>query len=84
MELIVAILLAGPLGYLIPMRRRALVAYLGSWAIVLPVQTIVVHNQNPAEINWQYAVVQVLVLSLGLGLNRYGSTLRERRLAPAR
>jgi hypothetical protein len=84
MELILALLVSWPLGYLMPTRRAALAVYLAAWAIVLPVQTILVHSENPDDLNWQYPVVQALILSLGLCLNRIGGAFRERRLAPAR
>ena len=52
MELITAIVLAGPLGYFAPNRRLGLLLYLAVWAIVLPIQTVVVHSENPDDINW--------------------------------
>jgi hypothetical protein len=79
MELITALLLAGPLGYLAADRRRALVYYLLVWAVVLPIQTITVHNHNADDINWQYPVVNAVILAAGIGLNRYGSSVRARR-----
>jgi hypothetical protein len=79
MELITAILLAGPLGYFAPNRRLGLVLYLLAWAIVLPVQTIVVHNENPDDFNWAYPLVNAAILAAGLGLNRLGAVVRERR-----
>ena len=81
MELIIAIVLAGPLGYLAP--RRGLVAYLVVWAIVLPVQTIVVHSENPDDINAAYPVVNALILAGGVALNRLGALVRRRRTAAA-
>jgi hypothetical protein len=81
MELITAILLAGPLGYLVPNRRRGLALYLLVWAIVLPIQTIVVHNENPDDINWQYPVVNAVILAGGVALNRFGASARARRRA---
>jgi hypothetical protein len=50
MELIAAILVAGPLGYFIQSRRRSLMAYLGVWTVVFPIQTIAVHSDNAADI----------------------------------
>jgi hypothetical protein len=84
MELILALLVPGPLGYLMPDRRVGLAAYLAAWAVVLPVQTILVHSENPDDLNWQHPLVQVVIVSLGLGLNHVGRTFRERRLAAAR
>jgi hypothetical protein len=79
MELISAILLAGPLGYLAATRRRGLVLYLLVWAVTMPIQTIAVHNTNPDDINWQYPVVNAAILAGGIALNRLGAAVRERR-----
>ena len=81
MELIIAIVLAGPLGYLAP--RRGLAAYLVVWAVVLPVQTIVVHSENPDDINAAYPIVNALILAGGVALNRLGAALRRRRTSTA-
>ena len=79
MELIIAIVLAGPLGYLAPTRKLGLILYLVVWAIVLPIQTIAVHSENPDDINWQYAVVNAAILAGGVALNRLGAAARARR-----
>jgi hypothetical protein len=79
MELFVAILLAGPLGYLAPTRRLGLVIYLVVWAVVLPIQTIAVHSENPDDINASYPVVNGLILAFGVALNRLGAAMGERR-----
>jgi hypothetical protein len=81
MELMTAIALAGPLGYLAPNRRVGLSLYLLVWAIVLPIQTIVVHNENPDDINAAYPLVNALILAGGVALNRLGAGLRARRTA---
>jgi hypothetical protein len=47
MELIAALALAGPLGFLARTRRSGLVRYLLVWAVIFPIQTIVVHNETP-------------------------------------
>jgi hypothetical protein len=79
MELIVAILVAGPLGHLTTRPRTGVTTYLAIWALVLPLQTFVVHSQNSDDLNWQYVAVQVLVLAFGLGMNRLGRALRHHR-----
>ena len=79
MELIIAIVLAGPLGYLAPTRRIGLILYLLVWAVVLPIQTIVVHSENPDDINAAYPVVNALILAGGVALNRLGAAMGERR-----
>jgi hypothetical protein len=82
MELILAILVAGPIGYFTGTRRRGLVLYLALWAIVFGLQTIVVHSANADDIGVLYLVLNALILGLGIGLNRLGSALGERRRAP--
>ena len=79
MELIIAIVLAGPLGYLAPTRRLGLILYLLVWAVVLPIQTIVVHSENPDDINAAYPVVNAAILAGGVALNRLGAVMGERR-----
>jgi hypothetical protein len=79
MELITTILLAGPLGYLSANRWRGLILYLLVWAIVLPIQTIAVHSENPDDINWQYPVVNAAILGAGVALNQLGAAVRARR-----
>ena len=81
MELITAILLAGPLGYAGDSRKRALTFYLLVWAIVFPVQSVVVHSENTDDINIAYFLVNALILTFGIGLNQLGSALRRRRTA---
>ena len=80
MELIAAILIAGPLGYFLEPRRRSLIAYLGVWVVVLPIQTAVVHAENPDDISAIYFVLNGLILALGIGLNFLGARVRSRRL----
>ena len=82
MELIAAIVFAGPLGYLVP--SRPLLAYLAIWAVIFPVQTVVVHSENPDDIQPLYFVVNALILAGGIGLNRLGARLRRRRMALSR
>jgi hypothetical protein len=79
MELITAIVLAGPLGFFAPNRRAGVILYLVVWAVVLPIQTVVVHSENADDINWQYAVVNAAILAAGVALNRLGAAARARR-----
>jgi hypothetical protein len=79
MELIVAIVVAGPSGYLTETRKRGLVMYLLLWAIVFPIQTVVVFSASGGDI--LYWVFNALILCLGIGLNRLGSVLGERKRA---
>jgi hypothetical protein len=81
MELIVAIVLAGPLGYFAATRKLGLALYLLAWAIVFPIQTVVVHAENPDDINVQYPIVNALILAGGIALNRFGAMLARQRRA---
>jgi hypothetical protein len=82
MELILAVLIAGPVGYLTATRRRGLVTYLALWAIVFPIQTVVVYSMDDGG-SVLYWIFNALILGLGIGLNRLGSVLRERRRGSA-
>lgn len=83
MELIAAILLAGPLGFFGRTQRQGLTLYLLAWALILPVQTISVHQEG--HLDWTYPLVNAAILAAGLWLNRTGSRMgqqrRRRRLA---
>jgi hypothetical protein len=80
MELIAAVLIAGPLGYFVA--RRALAIYLVIWAVILPIQTAVVYSENPGDIEASYFVINAVILAVGIALNRLGARLRERRTTP--
>ncbi len=73
MELIAAVLLAGPLGYF---ARRGLLLYLVIWAVIFPMQTVVVFDNGDGA--FSYWVVNALILAFGVGLNRFGHRLRVR------
>ena len=77
MELILAVLVAGPLGYFIRDRRRALLVYLAAWAVVFPVQCVV--GNSAGDLDASYWPLNAVILAAGLGLNRLGMVLRERR-----
>jgi hypothetical protein len=79
MELILAILGAGPIGFFSPTHRRPLTIYLCLWAVVFPVQTIVVFSENGSDDNAMYWVFNTLILGLGIALDRCGALLAERR-----
>jgi len=78
MELIAAIVLAGPLGFFV--RSRPLLAYLAIWTVIFPIQTVIVHSENADDISWQYFVVNAVILAGGIGLNTLGARQRRRRL----
>jgi hypothetical protein len=77
MELILAVLAAGPIGFFVRRYERGVAAYLAAWAIVLPIQTVVVYSQDDG--GWLYWVLNALILAGGVGLNRLGSALARRR-----
>ncbi len=77
MELILAILGAAPIGYLTATRKRGLALYLLAWAIVFPIQTIVVNTADDLDV--LYWIFNALILAGGVGLNLLGSGLGERR-----
>jgi hypothetical protein len=79
MELIAAVCIAGPLGFLVSPRKRALAIYLGIWAIIFPIQSVIVGADDDFDI--LYWVFNALILCLGIGLNRGGAVLRARRRA---
>ena len=84
MELIAALLLAGPIGYLVRDARRALLAYLAVWAVIFPVQTyVVVFAESDPDAtfadNLLYWVFNALILGLGIALNRFGARRRYAR-----
>jgi hypothetical protein len=79
MELILMILLAGPAGYFTATRTRGLAIYLALWAIVFPVQTVVVYSTSGHGGDVLYWVFNAAILCAGIGLNRLGSVLGERK-----
>jgi hypothetical protein len=81
MELIAAVLVAGPLGYFVQTRTRVrgIATYLVLWAVIFPIQTAVVHAENADDIEPMYFIVNALILAGGIGLNTLGGRLRERR-----
>ena len=83
MELINAVVLAGPLGYLMRDRRRSLGLWLVVWAVVLPIQTIVVQRASDDARDTLYVVFNAGILALGIALNIAGARLRARRDARA-
>jgi len=77
MELIAAIVFAGPLGFFV--RSRPLLAYLVIWAVIFPVQTVSVHDEG--NLDATYWPVNAVILALGIALNHLGCRLRARRAA---
>ena len=81
MELIAAVLVAGPLGYFVRTRTRVrgIAIYLVLWAVIFPIQTAFVHAENADDIEPMYFIVNALILAGGIGLNTLGARLREKR-----
>jgi hypothetical protein len=77
MELALTIFVAGPIGFLVRRYKVALTVYLAAWVIVFPIQTVVVYAEDDG--GWLYWFFNALILASGLGLNRLGSALRQRR-----
>jgi hypothetical protein len=81
MELILANRRRRPNRLLRETRKRGLLVYLALWAIVFPVQTVVVYSMDGSDGEILYWIFNALILCVGLGLNRLGSVLGERRRA---
>jgi hypothetical protein len=79
MELIAAVLLAGPIGYFGRTRRQGLCLYVLVWAVVFPIQTIVVHAEKASDIEPLYFILNAVIFVGGIGLNTLGARLRRRR-----
>ena len=80
MELLAAILFAGPIGYFARSSRSGLRIYLVLWVVIFPIQTTVVFNESDGGSNDAlYWVFNALILALGVGLNRYGRHRRDKR-----
>jgi 4-hydroxybenzoate polyprenyltransferase len=73
--------LAFPLGWLTGARRRAMLATGLVFAVIFPIQTIVVRNDNPHDFNPAYFVVNTLILTIGMALTIGGSAIASRRKA---
>jgi hypothetical protein len=79
MELILAVVGALPIGYITSTRRTGLLMYLAAWAVVFPIQSAAIGFFT--DFDPLYLVVNAVILAAGIGLNRLGSHLRERRAA---
>lgn len=82
MELLAALLLAGPLGYFCQSRRKGLGLYLLLATIIFPIQTISVHADSPDDINAGYFALNAIFVGVGVALNFLGARLRRRRAEP--
>jgi hypothetical protein len=82
MELALAILVAGPLGYRMQDSAKSLRIYLILAAVIFPIQSLVVGLFSD-DLEPVYFAVNVAIVALGIGLNRLGVHLRERRRGAA-
>jgi hypothetical protein len=46
---------------------------------LFPIQTLVVHAEDPNDIGFPYIIVSALILAFGIGLNQVGLRFRQRR-----
>ena len=84
MELLAAVDIAGPIGYFARARSTGLKLYLALWAVIFPIQTIVViHESSGDDFEPLYFIFNAAILALGIGLNMLGSQLGERRTVAA-
>jgi hypothetical protein len=81
MELILAVLVAGPMGFFARSSRLGLLLYLSAWVIVFPIQTVVVFADGDGDLSYWF--VNAVILAAGIGLHRLGWVLGERRRARA-
>ena len=79
MEIALALLVAGPLGYRFSQHRKGLWIYLTLAIIVLPIQTVSVYFDDPKYIDISYFVLNAIFIAVGVGLNRLGTYVRARR-----
>jgi hypothetical protein len=79
MELILAVLVAGPLGWF--RRSHALVTYLVLWAVVFPIQCVVVHSEG--DLDASYWPLNAVILAGGIALNQFAARRRARRTLSA-
>jgi len=95
-ELIIMLLAPFPIGFFIRKRMAAYLAYVALHSFVFTFQSTTLLKewnggdysafvQNPAAVDWSYAVVNLLIFAAGLGLVTLGSWLgaRRRRTAPS-
>jgi hypothetical protein len=91
-ELIVLLLLSLPLGFLIKSRVAAYLAYVGVHSFVFTFQTLTLtrawvggdtaaFDQDPNAVPWPYAVVNLAIYGIGLGLVALGHRLAAGRRA---
>lgn len=78
MNLIAMLVLSVPLGLLVHDRRTAYLVLVGVFLFIYPFQTVEVYDINPADMTWQYPLVNLAILLVGLGLTTLGACGRAR------
>jgi hypothetical protein len=78
-ELILIVVAGVPLGRLLPSRKLALVVLAIAFLIVLPFQTVSVHDEG--DLDAAYWPVQAVLALAGAGLVTLGSWWRSKRTA---
>lgn len=92
MELILLLVLPLPLGFLIKSRVAAYLVYVGVHSFVFTFQTLTLtrawvggnteaFEQDPNVVPWPYAVVNLVIYGIGLGLIALGHRLAAGRRA---
>ena len=94
MELIAMVLLPFPLGYFLAKRSTAFLAYVAAHSFIFTFQTTTLtrmwvggdtsaFQRNPNSFEWSYALVNLAIYAVGLGLVELGHRVAARRRAAA-
>jgi hypothetical protein len=95
MELVAMVLLPFPLGYFLAKRSTAFLAYVAAHSFIFTFQTMMLirmwvggdtsaFQQNPNSFEWSYALVNLAIYAVGLGLVELGHRVAARRRAAAK
>jgi hypothetical protein len=90
MELVVMLLLTFPLGFFVPSRAAAYVAYIAVQSFVFTFQTMYLmrewvggsteaFDKDPQTVPWSYGLVNLLIYAAGFGLVTLGHHVAARR-----
>ena len=81
MTLIAAVVVGFACGYLLGLRRKAVVVFVAVWLIVLAFQTfIALAPEDVPPAAWEYVPVQVVILAVGIAMIWIGKKVRGRFL----
>jgi hypothetical protein len=92
MELIAMVLLPFPLGYFLAKRSTAFLAYVAAHSFIFTFQTMMLlrmwvggdtsaFQKNPNSVEWSYALLNLAIYAVGLGLVELGHRVAARRRA---